>query len=164
MRNFTLILSLLFVMSISEISAQEDQQINFYLNAGLGVSSLNLGINAGGNLRIDDVVVSIRGVSAATGIFGNAVEEYGLLVGYIKKMESGHYTLSAGLGTVSYNESKGLFAKNEISKSIGLAFEGQLCYSFLSFLGAGVTIYGNANGAKSFAGVSVNLFIGGLNL
>lgn len=164
MRSYAFIISLLFVTGISELTAQDETSVNFYLNGGVGVSSMNLGMNAGVNLRVDDVVVTIRTTGAATGVLGSGVEEFGLLLGYIEKEGDIHFTVSGGLGQSKYDESKGLFTKSVISKSIGLAFEGRLCYSFWSFIGIGVALYGNLNEAKSFAGINLNLFVGGLDL
>ncbi|HOI28566.1 MAG TPA: hypothetical protein PLZ15_02315 [Melioribacteraceae bacterium] len=164
MRNYALIISLLFITGISELTAQDETSANFYINGGVGVSSMNLGMNAGVNLRVDNVVATIRAAGAATGVFGSAIEEFGFLLGYIEKAGDIHFTVSGGLGESKYDESKGLFTKSVISKSIGLAFEGRLCYSFWSFIGIGVALYGNLNEAKSFIGINLNLFIGSLDL
>lgn len=162
MRFTIIVICFLFSINPIDLSAQEENAINIYGNIGIGLSSMNFGLNGGVNLRINDIIVTGRLSGAAEGIFGSGLEEGAVLVGYLFKWENTHITLSGGLGSVKYNKTKGLFSPIDISKSLGLAFESQICYSFFSFLGIGVSIYGNANGAKSFIGLNLNLFAGGL--
>lgn len=163
MRSIRYLLVALLLLSTGSVYSQENEEINFWLNAGMGVSSLSFGGNLNANLRINAVQITARIGGYAQGIFGSTMEEYALLAGYNYNAENSHFSIAGGLSNVKYVESSELFLKTKETTAFGLALELQYCYAIWKFLGLGATLNANSNSVRTVAGVNFNLFIGDLS-
>lgn len=163
MKSIKYLFVVLIILITSSVYSQEKEKINFWLNAGFGLSSLSLGGNINANICINAVQVTGRFGGYAEGIFGDNMDEYALLGGYTNNSEDSHFSITGGLSRVKFKEGGGIFSKPKETNTDGLAFELQYCYSIWNFLGIGITLNANINSVQTAAGINLNLFIGDLN-
>lgn len=161
-KNICLLLIILFMVN-TRLFPQETPKTNFWLNAGLGVNSMNFGANINANLALDNVVGTLKFAGNMKGIFGDSLEEVGFLIGWKHQVASAHFSVSGGIASITLIKSSGLFSKSVKQQAVGLMAELQYFYSFFDFLGIGISAYGNANSLEGVVGVNLNLFLGKLD-
>lgn len=161
-KNICLLFTILFMVN-ARLFPQETPKTNIWLNAGLGVNSMNFGANINANLSLDNVVGTLKFAGNMKGIFGNSLEEIGFLIGWKYQVASAHFSVSGGIASITSIKSSGLFSKSVKRQAVGLIAELQYFYAFFDFLGIGVSAYGNANSFESIVGINLNLFLGKLD-
>jgi len=156
----------------------------YWINGGLGVSSAGLSSGVGFSHQTGKQLITVRSTyNEELNIFGPSpaerVWDVGVMYGRIAKSKYGFASVSAGLGLVggvkrgtylgdNLDDDYGWFVikidRYEKDKFVTLGFpaEIQAFWTPLSKLGIGITLYGNLNPEKSFAGFLVSIQIGNL--
>ena len=144
--------------------SSEPAEVMFWLNAGLGRSSVGwLAGNAGGSIQYGSGLVSLR-ITANVESFdyrgSDKLYDLGLLFGLASRGTKGHASIAAGTARVT--GSRYDHGKRGFDPVIGLPVEVQFFRHFGSFFGLGVNAFANVNAEQSFAGISLNLRLGKL--
>ncbi len=157
---------------------------NNWINAGIGVCSFGLSSGANFSHQFGKKLITIRATyNEELNIFGPSPSEQawdaGVMYGGIAKSKYGFASISAGLGLVcgvkrgryiddNRDDSYGWFfiKIDQYEKidflTLGIPTEIQAFWTPFSKLGIGVTLYGNLNPEKPFAGLLVSIQIGDL--
>ena len=162
----------LLLIPIDSTWAQPNQT-TFWLNGGLGISSLgSLGGNANISVHFDKFLLSLRSTvnSEKSGLFvgGDEFFDMGLLFGLAKSEQKQFFSIAIGIARVTGNHyigEPGLFSDGhrvDITPVIGLPLEAQLFFRPTGFLGLGTYLYGNLNSEHSFSGITFCLQVGKL--
>lgn len=158
--------------------------VNNWINAGIGGCSVGLSSGANFSHQSGKKIISVRATyNEELNIFGPTPSEQawdvGVMYGGIAKSKYGFASISAGLGLVGgvkrgrylgYNrdDSCGWFfiRIDQYEKidflTFGIPAEIQAFWTPFSKLGIGVTVYGNLNPEKPFAGLLVSIQVGDL--
>ncbi|MBA4159794.1 MAG: hypothetical protein H0X65_20345 [Gemmatimonadetes bacterium] len=143
---------------------------SFWINAGVGVGTLDLAAAASASYQFGSSLLSVR--TAATGEFellGPADElwDVGLLYGRATPPGTFHAALGAGValvrGTLRGGGGFGPPEREErIPTTVGLPVELQLFWRPTTILGLGIYGFANANREQSFAGAALSVQLGSL--
>jgi len=155
-----------------------------WINAGIGVCSFGLSSGASFSHQFGKKQITVRATcNAEFNLFGPTPNEeawdVGVMYGRSAKSSYGVVSISAGLGLVggvkrgsylrsNFQSGYGWFTivRDEYEKNefltIGIPAEIQAYWTPFSKLGIGLTLYGNLNPEKPFAGLLVSIQIGDL--
>jgi hypothetical protein len=165
-------LALLVLMYLVVLSAVEAGETNYWLNVGIGRSSMG-GFAGSANISIqfNKYLVSLRatGNTETTDFLSSGDEFYdiGLLFG-IAPLRS-EMLVSAAIGIALVGGSRdtgesswffGNVGRENIGTNIGLPIEIQIFQRLSSYMGIGAYIYANINNEESFGGIALSLQLG----
>lgn len=166
----------LFTIPLSAQQTAEDNSGSFWFNGGLGTSYFGPAFNWGLSYSYNENIFSVRYIKADEFIWGSPgggkswddpqlkMKEIGILYG--RAMKNGILTLSLS-GGLSYIDavtrgakiSEKQYEKVNI-QTIGVPLELHVRIELTPFLGIGGSCFGNLNSKRSFAGGSLNFYIG----
>jgi hypothetical protein len=155
-----------------------------WINGGIGVCSFGLSSGANFSHQSGKKLISVRATyNEELNIFGPSPSEQawdvGVMYGRIAKSKYGFASISAGLGLVN-GVKRGRYIDDDFQGrygwfaividryekidflTLGIPAEIQAFWTPFSKLGIGITLYGNFNPEKSFAGLLVSIQIGDL--
>jgi hypothetical protein len=157
---------------------------NNWINAGIGVCSFGLSSGANFSHQSGKKLITVRATyNEELTIFGPSPSEQawdvGVMYGRIAKSKYGFASISAGLGLVG-GVKRGRYLDDDFQGrygwfaividryekidflTLGIPAEIQAFWTPFSKLGIGITLFGNLNPEKSFAGLLVSIQIGDL--
>jgi hypothetical protein len=153
----------------------------FWFNLGLGGSNRGIAMGIAGSYQFKNMVFSTRLIGNQSVCFSESnpcpwVSDIALLFGYMKRYSSLRLALATGISLVQGIDrgdpipgsgGSGFFTSpdyyDDYYRKFGVPIEVQLFAAPVSFMGAGLYLFGNINSRRSFFGVMVSLQFGIFN-
>ena len=154
--------AVMYACSPGPASAQERPDIRaIWVQAGLGVSSANLGGLAAASLATARHLVSARASFIASDFEGGEEESFDVALLYGRQLgRGGSFRPSASAG-VAYVKCEGCDAGRNAS-AVGLALSLEAALWPTKLAGVGLHGFGNVNSIGSFAGLALTVHLGRL--
>lgn len=153
----------------------------FWFNLGLGGSNRGIAMGIAGSYQFKNMVFSTRLIGNQSVCFSESnpcpwVSDIALLFGYMKRYSSLRLALATGISLVQGIDrgdpipgsgGSGFFTfpdyYDDYYRKFGVPIEVQVFAAPVSFMGAGLYLFGNINSRRSFFGVMVSLQLGIFN-
>jgi hypothetical protein len=151
--------------SIAQEQAPITRRDTYWLGAGLGVGSEDLGGNLNTSYQFGANLISFR-VASSAGLFHDESTDYALLYGRATRNARDRHHLGAALGLALVDGCQGGGVLSggcrDVSAVVGLPLELQAFWRPGKVVGLGVYGFANLNKTRSFAGLTVSLQVGRL--
>ncbi len=135
---------LLIVASSFSLHAQSKSDstgpVRFWLNEGMGVGSRLLAANVSINFQRTQFLITIHASADGT-IFGETLDDYGLLIGITNRSSEFHFSCSIGIAGVQRTEFDKYLHIHYSSRVVGFPLEIQMYYRPLRFFGIGSSAF-----------------------